>query len=82
MNSNRHHKQSMSELKLRRLTEHNERLREDLNRPRIKVSEAAASLINYTKSTRDVLVPSVWGPVTKGEDPYAPGGGGCECIVM
>lgn len=32
----------MSELKLRRLTEHNERLREDLNRPRIKVSEAAA----------------------------------------
>lgn len=37
----RPHKQSMSELKLRRLEEHNQRLREDLNRPRIKVSEAS-----------------------------------------
>lgn len=34
-------KQSMAELKLRRLTEHNTRLREDLSRPRIKVSEAS-----------------------------------------
>ena len=41
MNS-RPHKQSMSELKLRRLTEHNQRLREDLARPRIRVSEASA----------------------------------------
>ena len=38
----RPHKQSMSELKLRRLAEHNQRLKEDLNRPRIKVSEASA----------------------------------------
>lgn len=35
------HKQSMSELKLRRLTEHNQRLKEDLERPRIRVSEAS-----------------------------------------
>lgn len=35
------HKQSMSELKLRRLTEHNQRLKEDLDRPRIRVSEAS-----------------------------------------
>ena len=34
-------KQSMSELKLRRLTEHNQRLREDLERPRVRVSEAS-----------------------------------------
>ncbi len=34
-------KQSMSELKLRRLSEHNQRLREDLARPRIRVSEAS-----------------------------------------
>lgn len=39
---NRPHKQSMSELKLRRVTEHNARLREDLARPRIRVSEAAS----------------------------------------
>ena len=40
--STRPHKQSMSELKLRRLTEHTQRLREDLARPRIRVSEASA----------------------------------------
>lgn len=40
------------------------------------------SLINYCKSTRDYLVPSVWGPVSKGEDPYAPAGGGCNCVAM
>lgn len=39
--SGRVQKQSMSELKLRRLTEHNQRLREDLARPRIRVSEAS-----------------------------------------
>ncbi|CDO70022.1 hypothetical protein BN946_scf184354.g24 [Trametes cinnabarina] len=55
--SGRVQKQSMSELKLRRLTEHNQRLREDLARPRIRVSEASKSLINYCKSTPDHLHP-------------------------
>lgn len=41
----RPHKQSMSELKLRRLTEHNQRLKEDLARPRIRVSEASARCV-------------------------------------
>ena len=36
-------KQSMADLKLRRLNELNIRLKEDLDRPRIKVSEAAMS---------------------------------------
>lgn len=36
-------KQSMHELKLRRLNELNVRLREDLDRPRIKVAEASMS---------------------------------------
>lgn len=35
----------MSELKLRRLTEHNQRLRDDLARPRIRVSEASARCV-------------------------------------
>lgn len=35
----------MSELKLRRLLEHNQRLREDLARPRVKVSEASARCV-------------------------------------
>ncbi|KAJ8700025.1 Guanine nucleotide-binding protein subunit gamma [Pleurotus ostreatus] len=70
MNSRTGGRQSMSELKLRRLLEHNQRLREDLARPRVKVSEASASLIKYCKSTKDYLVPSVWGTVGRAEDPY------------
>jgi len=71
----------MSELKLRRLAEHNQRLREDMARPRARVSEASANLIRYCKTTKDHLVPSVWGPLAKGEDPYAPPTSGC-CVVM
>ena len=40
------------------------------------------SLIRHCKSTRDYLVPSVWGPVDKKEDPYAPSSAGCNCSVM
>lgn len=36
-------KQSVADLKYRRLTELNARLKEDLDRPRVKVSEAALS---------------------------------------
>lgn len=39
-------KQSMAELKLRRLTELNQRLQEDLNRRRIPVSEAAMEYVS------------------------------------
>ncbi|KAF8921016.1 guanine nucleotide-binding protein subunit gamma [Mucidula mucida] len=75
-------RQSMSELKLRRLLEHNQRLREDLARPRVKISEASSSLIRYCKNTKDHLVPSVWGPVTRAEDPYGHQGGGCQCCSV
>ena len=84
-------KQSMADLKLRRLNELNLRLREDLDRPRIRVSEASMryvcfaasissdskmfpnrpllilclrSLITYCNSTKDFMVPSLWGPVS------------------
>ena len=40
----------MSELKLRRLTEHNQRLRDDLNRPRVRVSEASAAYVSCAVS--------------------------------
>jgi guanine nucleotide-binding protein subunit gamma len=40
-------KQSMAELKLRRLTELNQRLQEDLNRRRIPVSEAALECVSH-----------------------------------
>lgn len=44
----------MSELKLRRLIEHNQRLREDLARPRVRVSEASARCV----PTRVILSPT------------------------
>ncbi|EXJ74251.1 hypothetical protein Z517_02890 [Fonsecaea pedrosoi CBS 271.37] len=77
-------KQSMADLKLRRLQELNSRLKEDLERPRVKVAEASMSLINYCNQTRDYMVPSVWGQVDRKEDPYNPQSGGSEgcCTVM
>ncbi|ORY33105.1 G-protein gamma-like domain-containing protein [Naematelia encephala] len=77
----RPHKQSMAELKLRRLTEHNQRLREDLARPRVRVSEASNNLIKYSTSTKDPMLPHLWGAPGKGEDPYSPVEKGC-CIIM
>jgi guanine nucleotide-binding protein subunit gamma len=73
---------TMSELKLRRLVENNARLRDDLARPRVKISEASAGLIRYCKTTKDPLVPSVWGPLGKDEDPYATQGGKLGCCVV
>lgn len=42
----------MAELKLRRLNELNIRLKEDLERPRVKVSEAAMSWVSPLASAR------------------------------
>jgi len=57
-------KQSMAELKLRRLTELNQRLQEDLNRRRIPVSEAALEcvftpMIVATRAARVIEVPAL-----------------------
>ncbi|PUU74518.1 GGL domain-domain-containing protein [Tuber borchii] len=78
----REKKQTMAELKLRRLTELNARLREDLERPRVKVSEACHSMIAYISNTKDFMVPSTWGQVDKREDPYAPIANGPSCCVI
>ncbi|KAL1916008.1 uncharacterized protein VTP21DRAFT_6012 [Calcarisporiella thermophila] len=71
----------VSESKLRKMQEHIQRLREYHELPRIRVSEASESLIKYCSSTRDPLVPSVWGPLGRGEDPFVPQAAiGC-CVV-
>nr|AAX94562.1 G protein gamma subunit Gpg1 [Cryptococcus neoformans var. grubii] len=75
-------KATMTELKLRRLMEHNHRLREELARPRVTVSIASISLINYCRATKDPLIPSVWGPLPRSEDPYAPVEQAVCCSVM
>jgi guanine nucleotide-binding protein subunit gamma len=46
-NQMKKNKQSMADLKLRRLTELNNRLREDLERERIPVSQAAKRFVVY-----------------------------------
>ncbi|KAI7832620.1 GGL domain-containing protein [Gamsiella multidivaricata] len=58
----------VSEVKLRRFLEHNQRLREQLQMPRIRVSEASQSLIGYVTSTGDPLLPMIWG--SSGSDPF------------
>ncbi|OXV08755.1 hypothetical protein Egran_03486 [Elaphomyces granulatus] len=68
-------KQSVADLKYRRLQELNSRLKEDLDRPRVRISEASIS-------TRDFMVPSVWSQVDKREDPYAPQQSGGCCTIM
>ncbi|KIW08914.1 uncharacterized protein PV09_00833 [Verruconis gallopava] len=79
----RNRKQNMAELKLRRLQELNMRLKEDLERRRIPVSEAANDLIGFTeKEPKDWMVPSKWGTVDRKEDPYAPQQSNGCCVVM
>lgn len=65
----REKKHSMAELKLRRLDELNARLTEDLERPRSLVSEAGGGLISYCKTTKDFMLPSVWGSIDRRDDP-------------
>ncbi|KAF9965669.1 hypothetical protein BGZ70_004367, partial [Mortierella alpina] len=69
----------VSEVKLKRFLEHNQRLREQLEMRRIPVSEASQSLIQYVTSTQDGLLPSLWG--TTGTDPFAKPSSGCCTII-
>ncbi|GAB5592154.1 hypothetical protein Unana1_07054 [Umbelopsis nana] len=62
--------QNLSEAKLKRIVEYNIRLKQQLDIPRVTISEASKSLISYCKEIRDPLVPSVWGPIPKSEDPF------------
>ncbi|KAI9596731.1 GGL domain-containing protein [Syncephalis fuscata] len=74
---------TVSELKLKKLLENNRRLQHLLDMPRIPVSEASISLINYVKTTKDYLIPSIWGTVNRKDDPYAPQGSSCgTCTIV
>ncbi|KAI9301783.1 G-protein gamma subunit [Cunninghamella echinulata] len=74
--------QNISEAKLKRLLEYNQRLREQLDVNRITVSEASTGLIDFCKSTKDPMLPSVWGPIDKKDDPFAPTNSSGCCIVQ
>lgn len=47
----------------------------------LSTSPLSQSLIAYCQATKDPLLPSVWGPLSKSEDPYAPPQQGC-CVVI
>jgi guanine nucleotide-binding protein subunit gamma len=49
------------QLRLKTLERQVASLQDELDRPRLNTSEACDSLIKYMMSTRDTMVPSVWG---------------------
>jgi hypothetical protein len=58
-------KQSMADLKLRRLTELNNRLREDLERDRIPVSQAAKRCVSFARRlNREIITTLTFLPVS------------------
>ncbi|KAF9352823.1 hypothetical protein BGX34_011946 [Mortierella sp. NVP85] len=70
---------SVSEAKLRRFLEHNQRLKEQLDMPRIPVSEASRSLIHFVTGTRDPFLPMIWGH--SGSDPFVKQSNKC-CTIF
>ncbi|KAG2213458.1 hypothetical protein INT47_009132 [Mucor saturninus] len=72
----------VSETKLRKILELNSRLKQQLDIPRIPVSEASRSLIDYCQSTSDLMLPSIWG--NRHPDPFAEPANGCggSCQIM
>ena len=57
-------------LKLRRILELNNKLRQELSRERITASNACLKIIDYTTSTRDFAVPALWGFPERNTNPY------------
>ncbi|KAF9960690.1 hypothetical protein BGZ72_006260 [Mortierella alpina] len=68
----------VSDVKLKRFLEHNQRLKEQLEMRRISVSEASQSLIQFVTSTKDSLLPSLWGIAPS--DPFSKPSTGC-CTI-
>ncbi|KAG0370297.1 hypothetical protein BGZ54_006983 [Gamsiella multidivaricata] len=68
----------VSDVKLKRFLEHNQRLKEQLEMRRITVSEASQSLIKFVTSTKDSLMPNQWGNASS--DPFLKQSSGC-CTV-
>lgn len=48
-------------LKLKRIDELNNNLKNELQRDRITASNACLSIINYTQDNKDYTIPTIWG---------------------
>ncbi|ORX80824.1 hypothetical protein BCR32DRAFT_17770 [Anaeromyces robustus] len=69
--------------KLQKLNNHILKLREQLNHPTILVSVAAASLIKYTTSNFDPLIPKSFDSYEKFENPFTvKKNASCNCIIL
>lgn len=60
-------------LKLKRIQELNNKLRKELARERITASNACLSLIDYTGTHLDYIIPDLWGYPQQGENPFTVG---------
>lgn len=49
------------QLTLERINKYNGKLMEELKTPRVKASNCALMVINYTEQTPDPLIPDIWG---------------------
>jgi hypothetical protein len=74
--------QQAAERKYQKLCRLTNRLRDQLRLQTIPVSKAACSLVNYTISVKDPLLPSVWGPIEKRDNPYAATNSSCTCNIL
>eukprot|EP00043_Microstomoeca_roanoka_P006296 m.61737 g.61737 ORF g.61737 m.61737 type:complete len:75 (+) comp13355_c1_seq1:220-444(+) len=48
----------------------NEQLKAELSIERMKVSEACKSITNYCKTTKDPMIPSIWGRMDDKDNHY------------
>ena len=55
-------------LKLKRITELNNKLRGELTRERITASNACLAIINYTSNHTDYTLPEIWGYIEPGKN--------------
>ncbi|ORZ00627.1 G protein gamma subunit Gpg1 [Syncephalastrum racemosum] len=72
----------LTESKLKKIEDYTQRLRTQLDTPREPVSVASKDLLDFCNATYDPLVPSVWGPLDKQDDPFAPTQRAVCCSIL
>ncbi|ODV85766.1 hypothetical protein CANARDRAFT_27859 [[Candida] arabinofermentans NRRL YB-2248] len=63
----------MKSMKLERLNQYNQRLKTELGRERVNVSNSSLLIIKYTENTWDYLVPVIWGALPPEKNRYQRG---------
>ncbi|ODV95386.1 hypothetical protein PACTADRAFT_3087 [Pachysolen tannophilus NRRL Y-2460] len=59
-----------AQLKLKRTTEQNNRLKDVLSREKIYSSSRAICIINYTQQQTDYFIPSIWGTIPDDQNKF------------